>query len=185
MDSFEYLSVLLSIIIGLSVTQILQGLRALMLARHSARLYAPSLIWAALMLVIAVQMWWSAFGLADHQGWTFASYGIVLLQTGLFYLACGLVLPDVTPEAIDLEADYHRNRGWFFGLLAATAVVSILKDLTLDGVLPTPGNLLFHALLIGTSLVGAITRNRRYHAILAPALAAGFAVYVALLFARL
>ena len=57
-DSFSYLSVLLSIIIGLAVTQILQGLRVLMLSRASARLYAPSLIWSALLLLIATQMWW-------------------------------------------------------------------------------------------------------------------------------
>jgi hypothetical protein len=62
MDSFGYLSVLLSIIIGLAVTQILQGLRVLMLSRETARLYAPSLIWTALLLLIATQMWWAAFG---------------------------------------------------------------------------------------------------------------------------
>jgi hypothetical protein len=44
MDSFSYLSVLLSIIIGLAVTQVLQGLRVLMLSRETARLYTPSLI---------------------------------------------------------------------------------------------------------------------------------------------
>src|SRR5688572_14024615 len=66
MDSFSYLSVLLSIIIGLAITQVLQGLRVLMLSRETARLYAPSLIWAFLLLVIATQMWWSSFGLADH-----------------------------------------------------------------------------------------------------------------------
>ena len=65
MDSFSYLSVLLSIIIGLAITQVLQGLRVLMLARETARLYAPSLIWAFLLLLIATQMWWSSFGLAS------------------------------------------------------------------------------------------------------------------------
>ena len=56
-------------------------------------------------------------------------YGLILLQVGLFYLASGLVLPDLRPEAIDLEADYFRNRRWFFSLLAAAALVSICKDL--------------------------------------------------------
>lgn len=51
LDSFDYLSVLLSIGIGLAITQVLQGLRVLMLSRETARLYAPSLIWAALILL--------------------------------------------------------------------------------------------------------------------------------------
>jgi hypothetical protein len=185
MDSFSYLSVLLSVIIGLAITQVLQGARALMLARESARLYAPSLIWAALVLLIAVQMWWSSFGLRDHQDWTFGLYGLILLQTALFYLAAGLVLPDLSPERIDLEADYHRNRGWFFGLLAAAAIASVCKDVALEGSLPEPANLIFHVLLIASCAAAIPTANRRFHALLAPLSLAAFIGYIVLLFARL
>jgi hypothetical protein len=185
MDSFSYLSVLLSVIIGLAVTQVLQGMRALMLARESARLYAPSLIWAALVLLIAVQMWWSSFGLREHQDWTFGLYGLILLQTALFYLAAGLVLPDLSPERIDLEADYYRNRRWFFGLLAAAAVVSILKDVALEGELPEPFNLAFHMVLIGSCLAAMLSANRSYHMLLAPLSLALFVGYILLLFAKL
>ena len=185
MSSFGYLSVLLSIIIGLAVTQILQGMRALMLARETARLFVPSLIWAVVLLLIATQMWWSSFGLRDHTEWTFGLYGLILLQIGLFYLACGLVLPDLSPEKIDLEADYFRNRGWFFGLLGGAAVVSILKDVALDGRLPGTANLIFHLILIASCGAAILSANRRYHAVLAPASLLLFAGYIALLFARL
>lgn len=185
MDDFSYLSVLLSIIIGLAVTQVLQGLRVLMLSRERARLYAPSLIWALVLLLVATQMWWSAFGLRDHRDWSFGLYALILLQMGLIYLASGLVLPDLTPESIDLEADYYRNRGWFFGLFAAAAVTSILKDVALDGRLPGPLNLAFHLILIAACVGGMATGNRRYHAWLAPIFLALFVGYIALLFARL
>lgn len=185
MDSFGYLSVLLSIIIGLAITQVLQGLRVIMLSRESARLYAPSLIWALLILLIATQMWWSAFDLREYRDWSFALYGLILLQVALFYLASGLVLPDLRPENIDLEADYFRNRRWFFGLLAGVALVSIAKDIALDGELPETSNLLFHVALIGLSAGAILSRNRRYHAVLAPASLALFISYIALLFARL
>lgn len=185
MDSFSYLSVLLSIIIGLSVTQVLQGFRALMLSRETAKLYMPSLIWAILLLLIAAQMWWSAFGLHDHEDWTFGLYGLILLQMALFYLASGLVLPDLTPDRIDLEADYFRNRQWFFGLLAATAVTSVLKDVVLEGELPEPANLLFHIILVGSCVGAILSDNRRYHALLAPVSLVLFAGYIALLFTRL
>ena len=185
MDSFSYLSVLLSIIIGLAVTQVLQGLRALILTRETARLYPPALMWAFLMLLIATQMWWSSFGLSDHEDWTFALYGLILLQVGLFYLASGLVLPDLTPGEIDLETDYFRNKGWFFGLLAAVAVTSIFKDVALEGHLPDPANFLFHLMLIASSIVAMMTASKRYHALLAPVSLSLFLGYIALLFARL
>lgn len=185
MDSFSYLSVLLSIIIGLAITQVLQGLRTLMLTRSSARLYLPSLLWAALMLLTATQMWWASFGLRDQSDWTFGLYGLVLLQVSLFYLASGLVLPDLTPERIDLEGDYFRNRRWFFGLLAATALVSVIKDVALEGALPERSNLIFHLFLIASCAVAILTRSRAYHAALAPVSLALFVGYIALLFARL
>jgi hypothetical protein len=177
--------VLLSIVIGLAITQVLQGLRVLMLSRETAGLYAPSLIWTALVLLIATQMWWSSFGLRDHEEWTFGLYGLILLQVGLFYLASGLVLPDLRPENIDLESDYFRNRRWFFGLLAAAAIVSLLKDIALEGELPETPNLTFHAILIGSCIGAIISRNRRYHAALAPVSLIMFLGYIALLFARL
>ena len=185
MDSFSYLSVLLSIVIGLAITQVLQGLRALMLSRGSAKLYWPSLIWAALMLLIATQMWWSSFGLRDHGDWTFGLYGLILLQVSLFYLASGLVLPDLTPEKIDLESDYFRNRRWFFALLVATVFVSLGKDVALEGRLPELPNLAFHVVLLATCIVAIVSDNRRYHALLAPASLAVFCAYIALLFAKL
>jgi hypothetical protein len=96
-----------------------------------------------------------------------------------------LVLPDLRPDNIDLEADYFRNRRWFFGLLAAAAMVSVLKDVALEGDLPETPNLIFHAILIGSSIGAIVSRNRRYHATLAPVSLVMFLVYIALLFARL
>jgi hypothetical protein len=179
------LSVLLSIVIGLAITQVLQGLRVLMLSRETARLYRPSLIWTALVLLIATQMWWSSFGLRDHDDWTFGLYGLILLQVALFYLASGLVLPDLRPDNIDLEADYFRNRRWFFGLLAAAAIASVLKEIALEARLPDTPNLLFHVFLIASCIGAIVSRSRRYHAILAPASLFLFVGYIGLLFARL
>jgi hypothetical protein len=94
-------------------------------------------------------------------------------------------LPDLRPDNIDLEADYFRNRHWFFGLLAGAAVASILKDVALEGELPETANLLFHLILIASCCAAILSSNRRYHAILAPASLLFFIGYIALLFARL
>lgn len=80
MDAFSYLSVLISIILGLAVTQVLQGFRGLMLARSRVRTYWPALVWAVLVLVICVQVWWAMFGLSQRTAarWTFLDFGLVL-----------------------------------------------------------------------------------------------------------
>jgi hypothetical protein len=64
-------------------------------------------------------------------------------------------------------------------------VVSILKDVALDGELPDTPNLIFHFILIASCGAAILSENRRYHATLAPASMLLFAGYIALLFARL
>jgi hypothetical protein len=44
-DAFAYLSVLLSIILGLAIAEVLQGYGALLLSRSKVKLCAPPLIW--------------------------------------------------------------------------------------------------------------------------------------------
>ena len=51
MESFNYLSVLLSIILGLAITQVLLGFRGLILTRVKVKLYLPTVIWVELALL--------------------------------------------------------------------------------------------------------------------------------------
>src|ERR1700761_2498507 len=137
MDAFSYLSVLLSIILGLAITQILMGYRGLLLARGRVRFYAPTMTWSVLLLVIAAQNWWASFGLSHHQDWTFLQFSAVLLQTVLLYMMAGLVLPDIPPEApVDLREHYFRERRPFYGAFVLMLAVSISKDWILQGRLP-------------------------------------------------
>jgi hypothetical protein len=185
MDAFEYLSVLLSIILGLAITQILQGYRGLMLSRSTVTLYLPPLIWSGLMIVIATQSWWASFGLADHQGWTFATFSLILLQTVLLYMMAALVLPDVPAgQPVDLRAHFYREVRPFFGIFLAMVVTSLVKDWMLGG-MPDPGNLAFHLVFGAVSLAAMLVRRPRFHEIVAPLVAVLLAAYIFLLFARL
>jgi hypothetical protein len=186
MDAFSYLSVLLSIILGLAITQVLQGIRGLLLSRRHVVLYPPVLLWAATILLMAVQMWWASFGLADHAEWTFAEFGVVLVQTTLLYMLAALVLPDFAlGEPANLKSHYFRETRPFFSVLVAILVISVLKDLLIDGHLPTGLNLAFHACFVAIALACAISRRPRLHESSAVATVLLLVLYIALLFARL
>jgi len=186
MDAFSYLSVLLSIIIGLAITQVLQGYRALLLARERLVLYAPTLIWSVLILVIATQMWWSSFGLINYRNWSFASFSVILLQTVLLYMLAALVLPDVAAgEGDELERHYHVERVPFFTMLLALLACSLVKDWMLQGHLPVGANLAFHVAFAGLALVALISANRRAHIAIALGMIAAMLAYIGLLFSHL
>jgi len=186
MESFNYLSVLLSIVLGLAITQVLLGLRGLILTRAKVKLYFPTMIWAGLALLIAVQAWWASFAMRTHASWNFIALLVIMLQAISMYMVAGLVLPDVTGDAIvDLRDHYFAHRSWFFGALLGCIVFSAAKELALTGHLPGRMNGEFHLVFGVASVVAAVTRREWFHKFLAPAVGLLFVLYITLLYARL
>ena len=145
MDQFSYLSVLISIILGLGITQLVTGLGRLIQARDRVKLYAPALAWVGLLLVIHVQTWWAMFGLRNHSTWNFGQFFVVLLQPLVLSLLASLVVPDFGADAqVDLRANYYAHSRWFFSLLILLLVVSLVKDVVLSGSLPSALNVAAH-----------------------------------------
>jgi hypothetical protein len=186
MDPFSYLSVLLSIILGLAIQQVLQGYRALILSRRRIRFYAPPLIWSVLLLAMVTQHWWASFGLAEREQWSFALFATILFQTALIYMMAAIVLPDIpADEPIDLRDHYYREAPSFFGIAMAVILWSLFREYMLEGALPEPLNLGFHGLFLALAVIAATVRRPRLHEAFAVLMAVLFAVYVGLLFARL
>jgi hypothetical protein len=186
MDAFSYLSVLLSIIIGLAITQVLQGYRGLLLARHRTTLSAAVLIWSGLILLFATQAWWASFGLQDRAHWDFFGFAIILLQMIMLYMISAVVFPEFRPDdRIDLAEHFDRHRGIFFGLLIGMLAVSVSKDVILAHRLPTPLNLAFHAMFMTAAVIGIVARSARVQLWLAVFALGAFVAYISLLFATL
>jgi len=186
MDEFGYLSVLLSIILGLSLTQLLQGLAGVIQERKRVRLYWPAVGWAILLIVIDAQAWWAMFGLRQHHPWTFLHFSIVLLETILLYLLAALVLPSFAgDEMVDLRANYLGHSRWFFNIFVVLLFVSLVKDKVLAGAWPSQLNLAFHLLFMTGAAFAAATRSDRFHRVFVWFSAVLFSVYIGLLFAEL
>ncbi|HEU4696764.1 MAG TPA: hypothetical protein VFR92_07360 [Sphingomicrobium sp.] len=186
MDAFSYLSVLISIILGLAITQVLQGYRALLLARGRIHLVPAPLIWSGLILLFAAQAWWASFDLTQRQNWDFLDFAVILLQMALLYMLSALVLPDVPAEQpVDLARHFERHRTAFFAFLIAMLASSIFKEAVLEHRLPTPLNLGFHLMLVAVAASGILFGSKRIQLALAVVATAGFLAYVALLFTRL
>jgi len=186
MDEYSYLSVLIAIILGLAITQILQGFRGLLHFRHAVALYWPSLVWAFLILLIAVQSWWASFGLRHLSHWNFLGFMVVLLENTCIYMVAALVLPDFAEERqVDLRRSYFKQVPWFYGLFILALVFSLLKDLVLSGSLPQGANLWFQLFFIGGSLALILVRNEAFHKVYTVVSALLFLAYIGALFSDL
>ena len=185
-DAFAYLSVLLSIIIGLGLTQLLTATGRLIRHRDRVRVHWLPLLWAALLFLIYIQAWWAMYGLRLRHDWTFPAFGIVLAQMATLYLMAAVALPELIDEdGVDLGYYFDSHHRWFFAFFLATLLISITKDIILTGRLPDTINLAFHAMLGLGCVAGLLLRGRREQGWLALVFAATIVAYIAVLFARL
>lgn len=184
MQPFDYLSVLISIVLGLGITQILQGFAGWLGQRDRLRPYSPAVLWAITLLVAHIQTWWSMYGLRLADEWTFLQFAAVLMQPAVLYMLSTLVLTSAPGDA-DMRSNFLHHRRWFFGFFLALLVVSQLKDVIRMGRLPGAENLGFHAVLFMIGAAGLASARDTVQRAVAVAAFLAVLAYVALLFAEL
>ena len=146
-DSFAYLSVMISIVLGLAAAHVLGSVVRVINHRDRTVMYWPSLLWAGTLLLLVAQLWWADASLRAHTAWSFGAFLVLLAQPAVLYLLCALILPvSDGASAFDMHAAFVRNRSWFLSALLVLIGLSFVKDLVLYGHVPFNAN--FGALLV-------------------------------------
>lgn len=126
MTIFDYVMVLASIIIGLSVTHLLQGLARIVYQSDGSRIYWVHLLWVVALLEITIFWWWWEFALSGTPVWTFGLYLFVLGFAAVVYFLAALVIPG-SLEGYDGYRDYYdRRRFWLLGLYILFCVLDTI-----------------------------------------------------------
>lgn len=116
MAIFDYVMVLASIIIGLSVTHLLQGLARIVYQSGWSHIYWVHVLWVISLLEIAIFWWWWEFALSGTHVWTFGLYIFVLGFAAVVYFLAALLIP-ISLEGYNGYKDYYYTRRfWLLGL---------------------------------------------------------------------
>src|SRR5579872_4509431 len=92
-SAFEYVTVFISIILGLGVTQILTGIADLVHQNERVKIYSPHLVWVFLVLVLHVQEWWVTFQLRSYGPWRLPVFLFILLYPVVLFILARLLFP--------------------------------------------------------------------------------------------
>jgi hypothetical protein len=186
MNPYEYLNVLISIILGLAITRILTGLATVITARERVDFYWPPIVWAIWIFFIAAQHWWAQWTLQYTKRWTFLDFVLLLLVPVGMFLLSALVLPEREEDGkLDLGEWFFRNRAWFFGIMFFLPGLSIAEEIVRSGHM---GNVINFAFLLAFEVVIAVAfflKSRKVQEWLCAQAAAMTVLYVVLLFVNL
>jgi len=165
MEAFNYLTVMVSIVVGLGLTQLLAGIGNFVQIRRRVRFYWLHTGWVLLLIVLHLHMWWSLWVLRLVTEWTYGTFAYVLLGPALLVIASHVIIPELIGERIDVERHYYDTHRIFFSLLAATGVWAMFLE-TITGVrtFVVPFRIMQ---VSGTTvlLLCAVFRNKRFHAL--------------------
>jgi len=157
MSAFEYLSVFISIILGLAIVHLLGGVSLILDRRVTARLYWVHMVWVLNMFSLITWIWWGNWQLNGIESFSPAHYIAMVLFSVVVYLMCGLLFPIKGKEVEDFHEQFEMNRARFFYLGEALLVAAVLKGHVDRQVLSEPNTLertimfITLALLFGTA----------------------------------
>ena len=162
MSDFEFLSVLVSIVIGLGVTHLLRGLSRAYHFRNVNKMDAVHVAWTGTVFFALVLNWWVFLLWRDFDAWTFTTFFVVVLWTTSLYLLAPALYPHRESQDIDYRLSFVANRTWFLSIWAVMCVLDLVVTTIRDQALPETYYFLFVAHLGAIALLGIFIRNRKY-----------------------
>ena len=93
MSDFEYLSVLIAIIVGIGIAHLLLSVGRILGQTKRLNVGVVHLIWTANILTLLVVFWWWGINLRELQEWLFLHFWFLLFDTSLWCLLAAILYP--------------------------------------------------------------------------------------------
>ena len=166
MDVFEYLGVILSVVMGLGVTHILAGLSKTIHFRNSVKIYWVQALWSVNVLIYIVTIWWGMFWWSGLQDWSYFQFMLLILYAILLFFCASLIFPWEISGDFDFEKHFYETRPWFFAVFVLAWCVDIPETMAKSdgGLRGLPeAYLAFSVSQITLAAIAAFWSNMRFH----------------------
>ena len=168
MALFEFVMVLVSIIVGLGIATLLTGVADILRAGPAAKPYWVHSLVVVMVFLAHTQVWWESWDLNAAPQWSFGGLLMMLGAPICLFLISHLLFPETLTD-VDLSEYYFRlaPRVWPLGAMT-TLFGTFFRPVAFGSSIFDAGNLAsVPAVLL--CLILASTRNRRAHTVLVPA----------------
>jgi hypothetical protein len=155
-SAFEYVSILVSIILGLGITQILSSLADVLYHHNKVRLFWPHACWVVFIFFLHIQDWFITYQLREVPVWDIPRLIFILAYPVVLFTCAKMLLPtNGTEEQYDMKKFYESQYRVIFMLVGLAVILSMLFNFYL---LKRPLEEQFILVLFLLVLAGFITR---------------------------
>ncbi len=126
-NPFEYVSILISIILGLGITQLLSAFSELLYNLKRVKFYWPHTCWVVFILFLHVQDWFITYKLKGWPVWHLPELLLLLTYPIALFMVAKVLLPtNSQEEQWDMRAFYFSQHRNIFFIMVIAIVSSIV-----------------------------------------------------------
>src|SRR6476661_462113 len=142
---FDYLAVLISVVLGLAVTHVLTGISGAINRRQQHRPDWLQIWWGINVLAYVLAVWWGMYWWKHLSVWTVQAFAFLTSYAIVLFLMASVLFPGEGRRAQSERTAFERNRQWFFGLLLAAHLIDIPETAAkqVDGLRSVPAQYWF------------------------------------------
>ena len=173
MDKVSMLLTLYSIIAGLGISRLVQGVTAMIQVRSNLRFYWMHTTWIVIIFMAHIVSWFALMRFATGAHWTVFNAMLALFMPILLYVVSDLAVPPLGDgRHTDLREYFFHNCRWFAGLMIAFVVCGGAVQIAVEHQADLSGGALLRALAFVTLAVGVWSRRPAVQATVALAMLA-------------
>lgn len=163
MDSFRWIAVVLSMILGLGITRLLSASVAVFRSRNHSQLDWVPLAWAGCIFMWQLQFWWAIIELpALVKTWSLGYFLTLVTLTLLLFVSAALILPPLElKDGESLRNSFERDGRWSLLSLGAYFLLAVVVDSMFWHVSPFSDRGELLVLLMILPLICLWTKSRR------------------------
>lgn len=182
---YQHVVVVMSIVLGLSVTQLLKGLAQIYRTRKRVRPYWLHTAWVVLLIVFSLLLWWLFWNYRNIEEWSFVRFVLYLSPMIVFYFLAAIVTPDPSDPVSNYKEYYFSSRVGFFGTFAVQVVLAHAAGVIIRGLpLPDPSDP-FRLAMVILLLIAMRSSSERVHAVVFALFTIALVAFTALFHLRL
>jgi len=121
MTPFDFITVALSLVLGLGITYLLSSAVQMFRSRDVVALDWIALAWAAIILFWQLQFWWAIYELSKIiQIWTIQAFAVLVALALILFVSGALILPSGNQDIGQRASEaFKRDGRWALVLLSA------------------------------------------------------------------
>src|SRR5256885_5762693 len=123
MSSFEFIAALMSIIVGLGVTNLLAGAGRAFYRRKENPLDEVHIVFTAATLLLLVLQWWVTFKWNTEPAWSFDKFLVLVVWTISNYMLTVFLYPPDLSEQEEHRNRFQRNRSGYYATFIAMSLL--------------------------------------------------------------